>query len=166
MRGPADLGVPATRATRRPRGDDGQVTLLVLGYAVLAVVLLLVVATASGVHLERKRLLSLADAAASDAADAVDLGAYYRGDGGLADGPPLTDAGVRAAVLEHVGRAPGGADVVVGAATGTPDGRTAEAQLATRVPLPVLSALPGLRLRASVDVVVTARARVALGRAG
>lgn len=163
----AEAGATAgPRAGRRPQGEDGHVTLLVLGYVVLAVVLLLVVATASGVHLERKRLLALADAAASDAADAVDLEGYYRGGTGLGQGPPLTDAGVRAAVGEHLGRLPAGGDVLVGATTGTPDGRTAEVQLATRVPLPVLSALPGLRLRAAVDVVVTARARVALGPAG
>ena len=161
--GAAATGLPGGR---RPRGDDGQITLLVLGYVVLAVVLLLVVATASGVHLERKRLLSLSDAAASDAADAVDLESYYRGDGGLGEGPPLTDAGVRAAVVQHVARARPGDDVVVGSATRTSDGRTAEVQLATRVPLPVLSALPGLRFRAAVDVVVTSRARVALSPAG
>ncbi len=168
MTGRRQPGVSGTTVPvgRRPAGDDGQVTLLVLGYVVLAVVLLLVVATASGVHLERKRLLALADAAASDAADAVDLEGYYRGGTGLEQGPPLTDAGVRAAVVDHLGRLPAGDDVVVGASTGTPDGRTAEVQLATRVPLPALSALPGLRLRAAVDVVVTSRARVALAPAG
>lgn len=140
-------------------------TLLVLGYAVLALVLVLVVTAASAVHLERKRVWAAADAAAEDAADAVDDAAYYA-DEGLDGGVPLTDAAVRAAVEEHLRRRSAWDDlggVVVGPGTGTPDGRTAQVQLVASVDVPVLGLLPGARVAGgSVTVVVTSRARTFL----
>jgi len=156
-------GAPAGAAAE---GDAGQVALLVLGYAVLALVVVLVVTAASAVHLERKRLWAVADAAASDAADEVDREAYYGGGASLAGGVPLTDAGVRSAVQAHLRRA-GAAerfdDLAVGAATGTPDGRTAEVQLVATARVPVLGLLPGASATGGPLVVsVTSRARTAL----
>ena len=150
----------------RPHGEDGQVALLVLGYAVLALVLVLVVTAASAVHLERKRLWALADAAAGDAADAVDLEAYYGGREALVTGVPLTDEGVRAAVQEHLRRA-GAAQrfehLGVGPGTGTTDGRTAEVQLVATARVPVLGLLPGQSATGGPLVLsVTSRARTVL----
>ncbi len=57
--------------------DDGQVLLLSLAFGVLALLLVTAVVSASGIHLERKRLLALADLAALSAADALDEQAYF-----------------------------------------------------------------------------------------
>ncbi|WP_299040328.1 pilus assembly protein TadG-related protein [uncultured Pseudokineococcus sp.] len=147
-------------------GDAGQVALLVLGYSVLALVVVLVVTAASAVHLERKRLWALADAAAADAADALDREAYYGGSGSLGTGVPLTDDGVRSAVQAHVARA-GAAErfdgLAVAPGTGTPDGRTAEVVLVATADVPVLGLLPGTTATGGpLAITVTSRARTAL----
>ncbi|WP_084125796.1 hypothetical protein [Demequina sp. NBRC 110054] len=74
-----DGGRKAT-SRREPPPDAGNVTVLSLGLAVLVISLVLVVASATAVQLDRVRLLHLADELALDAADAVDLGAYYAGE--------------------------------------------------------------------------------------
>jgi hypothetical protein len=147
------------------RGDDsGQVLLLILVYCLITVSLVGVVASASAVHLERKRLLSLADAAALDAADALDSDAFYRRGTSPGDGVPLTDASVRASVREYVELA--GArerfeDFAVASSTGTSDGRTAEVTLVARARPPLLTAaVPAFTH--GVPLVVTARARTGL----
>jgi hypothetical protein len=83
------------------RGDDGQVMLLAIGYAVIALLLVTVVVTASGIHLERKRLLALADLTALQAADALDLDAYFSR-GSDDDLVTLGDVQVRAAVTDFL----------------------------------------------------------------
>ena len=76
--------------------------ILTLGFVVVALLLLTVVVSAAGVHLERKRLLALADLLALEGADAVGDDRYFvpgagqRGPG--TGGVPLTDAAVRASV--------------------------------------------------------------------
>lgn len=83
------------------RDDSGQVMLLTLGFVVVAIALITVVAAAADLHLERKRLLALADVVALEAADAIDDHAYY---GGTGDDPvlTLTDETVRDAVEEYL----------------------------------------------------------------
>lgn len=143
-------GRPTGRAPGRlvPAGDSGQILLLTLGYAVLALLLVGVVAGASAVHLQRKQLYSLADAAALDAADAVDGPAYYRAlaAGVAVDRIPLNDEGVRAAAEGYLSAAPGAARldrVRVDAATGTPDGGSAVVVLTARARLPLVSVVLG-----------------------
>ncbi len=68
----------------RGRGDDGQVTILVIGFVVVALALVAVVVSATQVHLERTRLAALADLAALDAAGRVSDEAYFAPSGGAA----------------------------------------------------------------------------------
>lgn len=134
MRAPWRRGSAAASGT----GDEGQVMILSLGFAVLAILLVLVVTAATAVHLDRKRLLALADLAALAAADEV--GERYYTDGRGPAGVPLSDDDVRAAVEEYVAAHPDPAarwdDVVVLEAS-TPDGRSAVVRLGavTRPPL-------------------------------
>lgn len=118
--------------------------LLTLCYAVIALLLITVVVSASGVHLERKRLLAVADQAALAAADAMGEDVYY-GRGPSATGRDgslvvLTDASVRSAVEEHLERSPGAARLtgltVLGTST---DGRTAEVSLGAVARPPLIS---------------------------
>lgn len=72
----------SARKTRRCRpggagGDDGQTTVLTLGLVVVALLLVTVVVSATGVHLDRKRLLATADATALEAADALSTASYF-----------------------------------------------------------------------------------------
>ncbi|NYI57469.1 pilus assembly protein TadG-related protein [Cellulomonas soli] len=129
---------------RRLRGDDGQVTLLTIGFVAVALMLVVVVVSATGVHLERKRLVALADLAALDAADALSSEQYFGagvGQGLVGDGLPLRDAQVQDEVARYV--AADAAETsrwaqfaVVEA--GTPDGRTATVRLAAVVRPPLL----------------------------
>jgi hypothetical protein len=106
--------------------------ILALAYALIALALVLVIASASAVHIERKQLLALADAAALDAADAVDLDLFYGDHPAPRGSVPLTDSSVRSAVQRHFAQAPSAAGLsglAISEPTGTPDGITAEVSL-------------------------------------
>lgn len=65
---------------RQARGDEGNVSVLTLGWIVLALLALLVMAAATQVHVDRMRLGSLADEAALAAVYATDaLGPFGTG---------------------------------------------------------------------------------------
>lgn len=64
------------------RGDDGQLTLLVIGFVTIAALLIVAGVDASKVFLAHRALASAADAAALDAAQAVDKAAIYSGSAG------------------------------------------------------------------------------------
>ena len=66
----------------RPRGEEGQLTLLIIGFVAIAAVLVIVGIDASKVFLARRALSSAADAAAVAASQAVDKDAIYSGTGG------------------------------------------------------------------------------------
>lgn len=85
---------------RRLRRDDGTVLLLVLGFAIVAILLVAVVVDVSALHLARRSLASAADSAALAGVQAVDEGAVYSG---LApEQLPLSIAGSRAAVEQQL----------------------------------------------------------------
>ncbi|MBN9214482.1 MAG: hypothetical protein ABS62_09230 [Microbacterium sp. SCN 70-200] len=114
--------------------DEGSVLLLTLGYAVLAIVLVLVCVDATSLYLTQKRADAAADAAALAGADGFVLTVA----GGEATAR-LTDAGVAdqaAQVIDVLGAA-GGAVTLVSA--GTPDGVSARVTVQTVWHPPVLS---------------------------
>ena len=114
--------------------DEGSVLLLTLGYAVLAIVLVLVCVDATSLYLTQKRADAAADAAALAGADGFVLTVA----GGEATAR-LTDAGVAdqaAQVIDVLGAA-GGAVTLLSA--GTPDGVSARVTVQTVWHPPVLS---------------------------
>ena len=64
---------------RRAKGEDGQLSLLVLGFTVIALTLVIGGAAVTSVHISRMRLLDAADTAALDAADEDVAGVYASG---------------------------------------------------------------------------------------
>jgi uncharacterized membrane protein len=75
------------------RGDDGQLTVLVIGFTLVAAVLVIVGIDASKVFLARRALASAADAAALAAAQSIDKSAVYSGDIGSCGDPLPLDPG-------------------------------------------------------------------------
>jgi hypothetical protein len=130
--------------------DEGSILLLTLGYAILAIVAILVCVDATSLYLAQKRLDSLADAAALAGADGFTLS--------VVDGEPRADltsdeVGAQAsALVDEVGR-----DAVLVSA-GTPDGVSARVTVAETWHPPVLTVFvpDGVALRA------TATSRTAL----
>ncbi|PID52955.1 MAG: hypothetical protein CSB46_10975 [Micrococcales bacterium] len=140
--------------------DTGQIMLLVLGFVVLVLALIVVVSAISALHLQRKRVVETASAAAADAADNLDLRAYYEASGPLRS-IPLTDDSVRDSVQDYLaatGGVPGCTEVRVTAQTGTPDGSTAQVGLACAWRTPIVSDLLP-QLGTEVVIPATARAR-------
>lgn len=80
------------------RGDDGQLLLLVLVYAVIAGLLVTVVVNLSKAFLYRRSLVAAADGAALTAANQPDLARIYAGAGREL---PLSERGTRTAVRRY-----------------------------------------------------------------
>ncbi|WP_341933962.1 pilus assembly protein TadG-related protein [Microbacterium sp. LWO14-1.2] len=133
------------------RGDEaGSVLLLTLGYALLALALILVAVTATDLYIAQKRLDALADSAALAGADGFTV--EVEGDVVHAR---LTDGGVReqaTAVLEGM---PGRAALVAATA---PDGLSARVTIAADWHPPVVS----LFVPEGVHLEATATSRTAL----
>lgn len=145
--------------SRRDSSDDGQVMLLSLAFGLLAILLVCVVVSATAVHLERKRLLAVADLAALEAADAADLGRYYAPMPGDAT-VPLTPEDVRASVEAYLRDAPAAArfdELEVVEAT-TTDGQTVVVTLRAVADVPLLNVAMAA-WSDGVELVVTSRAR-------
>lgn len=124
---------------RPVRGDDGQITLLALGYFLIALCLVAVVVDATAVHLARTQLQDAADAAALDAADALSGSSVYEG-GVAGQALPLTDQDVRSQAERYLTTytPPSRVEAVrLGPATGTDDGRSATVELTARARLPI-----------------------------
>jgi len=134
-----------------PAGDDeGSILLLTLGYAMLALVAILVCANATSLYLAQKRLDSLADAAALAGADGFTIT--------LAAGEPLAelrDGAVLAQAREIVDAVGNGATLV---SAGTPDGVSARVTVATVWHAPIVS----LFVPDGVPLASTATSRTAL----
>lgn len=136
---------------RRGRPDDeGSILLLTLGYALLAIAVILVCIDATSLYLAQKRLDALADAAALAGADGFTLVV----DGGEPRAV-LSDDGVRDQAEAIVAEVGDGATVIE---AGTPDGVSARVRVADtwRPPLVALFVPDGVALSA------TATSRTAL----
>lgn len=128
------------RAPSRP-GDDGQITVLILGYVLLALLLATVVMAASAMYLEHKKLLSLADGAALAAADS-----YLVEDlqGGNVPAVSLADDRVLATAESYLDKSKAFAahdHLVVAQGTGSEPGGTAVVVLRAVAHPPVVSFL-------------------------
>lgn len=153
----AKAPVPCRRATVAARlvADDGSTLPLVIVYGVIALMLVLVVAAASSLYLERKRLFTLADGAALVGAESFGLDDVDMVGGALI--PRLDPAEVDAAVTAYVAGQPIGDDdgLAIDVAT-TPDGRSATVTVSADWAPPVLDGFLPPLLR--VDATATARA--------
>jgi hypothetical protein len=90
-------------------GEDGQITLLSLGFVIVALLLVTAVVSATGVHLERTRLLAAADSLAVEAADELAAPTYFPGTAagsGATGSIALTDRDVRRAVETYLAANP------------------------------------------------------------
>ncbi|PFG36090.1 hypothetical protein ATL41_0799 [Flavimobilis soli] len=127
----------AARTARRLRDDDsGQVLVLAIGFVAVALALIATVAAVTSVQLERKRLLSVADAAAAYAAGTYDEALFHSSFDRIGDGAPgpaivLTDASVAKGAQEYLAASSGVVslrEVQLVSAT-SPDGQTAVVEL-------------------------------------
>ncbi|GAA1711872.1 hypothetical protein GCM10009809_05140 [Isoptericola hypogeus] len=121
-------GAPSSRVGAR---EDGRIMLLTAGVVAVALMIVGMVASATAVHLDRKRLYDVADALAADAADAMPPERFYAGRAPAPDEtatPTLADADVEESVLDHLAAHPGtaaGLDGLRLVEATSPDGRTA-----------------------------------------
>ena len=141
--------------------DDGQVTILVIGFAVVLLLLTVVVMGVTAVYVGERKLQVLADNAALAAADT--FVALEPGTGGA---PPVTVldddavAGAATAYLDTVSAWAGTPGLALAAPTGSPDGRTAEVTLSAVVHPPVVNLL----VPDGIPITATSEARARLGR--
>ncbi len=132
---------------------------MIIGYVLLALLVVTVVIGISSVYLEHKRLLSLADGASLAAADSYTLG-EVGGEGG-SPSAVLGSGRVRSVAADFMTRSPASArfdGLAVSAATGSPDGATAVVVLSAVVHPPMVNFLvpDGIRIEAAS----TARSRL------
>lgn len=106
---------PADRDGERD-GERGGILALTLGVLGVAALLIVVVAVASSVYLDRRELLALADTTAAHAATRIDPAAYAEGT------IMLTDQGVRTAALDFLASAPSSVTDLPGLALVEPTG--------------------------------------------
>ncbi|WP_034506584.1 hypothetical protein [Actinomyces sp. S4-C9] len=71
------LGKPAPGTAEGAGGEDGRITLLVLGLSLLVVALVLASIAATTVHVQRRQLLSCADWVALSVAGVASASSYY-----------------------------------------------------------------------------------------
>jgi Putative Flp pilus-assembly TadE/G-like len=158
------LGLAGERRPGRAgiRPEQGQISLLILGFTIIALMLIVGAVDVTAVQLARTRLLDAADGAALDASDALDNGSAY--DRGLQSAVSITDGSVRQSAAEYLAVQPrphGISSWALADGTGSPDGQTSVIRLRGSVDIPiaasVLAAFGG-----SVNITVESRARSGL----
>lgn len=134
------------------RDEDGSALPLIIFFGALSVLLVLIVAAATSLYLEKKQLFTLADASALVGAEAFDLEDVTIGD----DGPRvrLDPARVRADVSEYLDNEPTGAfDALTLEDATSFDGRSATVTVSATWHPPVVALfLPeGMRINATAS---------------
>jgi len=138
---------------RVARDETGSTLLLTIGYGVLGLAIILVVASATTLYLERKRLFTVADGAALAGAEAWELESVRVDDDRLA--LDLQDADVRRAAGDYLADAATDlGDVELVSAT-SGDGRSATVTLRSVWRAPISTDL--VPVEVPVEVTVTAR---------
>ena len=145
----------------RVRDEQGQVTLLIIGFASILLMAIVVVVDASAAYLQRQGLDNLADGAALYGADLGAAGIYELG----LDGERLAqrEAAVEAAVRDYLARADAGSrypGVDVGVQV-DPVGRSVTVRL--RAPLDLPLTIPGSPRNPTVGASSTAAVTVVPG---
>lgn len=137
--------------------NHGSILPLTAFFGFLSLVLIVVVAAATNLYLERTRLFTLADGAALVGAEAFDLERVARGGDGFH--PTLDTADVAEAATDYLAAQPTRIEQLRLERASTPDGISAEVTLSGywRPPLLTLVLPEGLRLE------VTSTARSVLG---
>jgi hypothetical protein len=146
----------------RGQRERGQISLLILGFTVIALMLVIGAVDVTAVQLARARLLDVADAAALDASDALDQDPAYGGD--MRAAIAITDDSVRESVAQYLDVQPrphGISSWVVTDGTGSPDGQTAVISLRGTVDIPIASSVLAA-FGGSVDITVESQARSGL----
>lgn len=148
--------------SRRRGTDDGQISVLVLGLVSLVLLLVAGGVDVTAAQVARTRLLDASDAAALDAADALDSAAAYAG--GLGASVTLSSATVADTASRHLAARPlpvGISEWRTAAGTGSLDGQSAAVVVEGVVDLPMSGGL--LRaLGGSVTITVESRATAPL----
>lgn len=122
------------------RRDEGSILPLVAGYVALALLLVVVVISASSLYLTRARLFTVADGAALAAAESFPLDAVTVGEDGAVRAA-LDEPNVDAAVQDYLAVAPTRLDDLRLIDSGTPDGRSATVRLGAVWHSPLISLL-------------------------
>jgi Flp pilus assembly protein TadG len=141
---------------RRPTGDEGTITVLVIGFTAILLLLIAVVVDVSAVVLARRGAASAADGAAVAAAQQLDTTALYRD--GLDGAIPLAPADVVAVVGQYEQDAQNGQPGLRLAPSVDAAGTTATVVATRRVTVP-FSGWLGVE---GVTVTAVARARAPL----
>lgn len=138
--------------------EEGAALPLIIGLFTIAVGFVLVAAAATSLHLERLRLLTVADGAALAGAESFRVGdVAVQGDRVV---PALSSSSVRSAVDGYLdGADPGGLDALAVADARTTDGRSATVELRAVWHPPILSPLLPDGLPVTVSSTAAARFR-------
>jgi uncharacterized membrane protein len=146
-------GASSRMARDRLGGEDGSTMLLAIFYCVLGLAIILVVASATTLYLERKRLFSVADGAALAAAEAWELDQVtLEGDALML---ALDSAAVHDAAARYLSESPTELAGVQLVRAASDDGRSATVTLRSVWQAPLHTEL--VPLEVPIEVTVTAR---------
>ena len=142
--------------------ERGQISLLILGFTVIALMLIIGAVDVTAVQLARTRMLDAADSAALDASDALDNGSAYGK--GLGSAVGISDDSVRRSAAKYLVVQPrphGISSWTLVDGTGSPDGQTAVIRLKGTADIPIAAGVVAA-FGGSVYITVESRARAAI----